>query len=50
MSLPDWSNQIFTYVNAFLNWSPFFIMATISVAAFSVGVIASMFMRVFMRG
>jgi len=50
MVLPDYGSGIFTYLNAFLNWSPFSIMVTVFVAVACVGVVVSVFMRAFMRG
>lgn len=50
MDLPDLTDEIYVFVNALLNWSPFVALITISVAAAAIGVIISTLMRAFMRG
>jgi hypothetical protein len=50
VNLPDYSGDIWTYVDAFLNWSPFVVLVTISVAAAATGIVVSLFVRAFMRG
>lgn len=49
MTLPDFTSQIFTYLNALLNWGPIVMLLAVMAAGAGAAVVVSLFMRAFMR-